>query len=56
MNDLQKNFGNRTIGSRDIACQSSKKQQNLKIFEIFRRKIFLSTNLKKLLDPIQFFP
>ena len=46
MNDLQKNFGNRPIGSGDIACQSSKKRQNLKIFEIFR-KIFRHKNFFK---------
>ena len=57
----QKNFWNRPIGSGDIACQSSKKRQNLKIFEIFR-KIFRHKNFfkrkfeKKLLDPIHFSP
>ena len=57
----KKNFWNRPIGSGDIACQSSKKRQNLKIFEIFR-KIFRHKNFfkrkfeKKIIGSYTFFP
>ena len=56
----KKNFWNRPIGSGDIACQSSKKRQNLKNFDFFRksfcRRIFLSGNLKKNYWILHIFP